>query len=139
MERENWSVGLKCVLILILIISFNPSQAQKSTVWTAPKTADALKNPLKDDPAAVLEGKKVYTATCAICHGESGKGNGAASVALEPHPANFLTLNIKNESDGAIFWKMTEGRPPMATYKTLLTEQQRWQLVTYIRALETKK
>ena len=76
---------------------------------------------------------------CVICHGEIGKGNGAASVALETHPANFLAIEIKNESDGAIFWKMTEGRPPMASYKTLLTDQQRWELVCYIRKLEEKK
>ena len=76
---------------------------------------------------------------CAICHGESGKGNGSASVALDPHPANFLSIKVRHESDGAIFWKMSEGRPPMAGYKALLTEQQRWQLVAYIRKLEEKK
>ena len=59
---------------------------------------------------------------CAIFHGNSGKANGAASVALDPHPTNFLNIDIKNERDGAIFWKMTEGRPPMSSYRTLLTD-----------------
>jgi mono/diheme cytochrome c family protein len=119
--------------------AFLPTQAQKPKVWEAPASADDSKNPCKNDANAVLEGKKIYTSMCAVCHGETGRGNGAASVALEPHPANFLTINIRNESDGAIFWKLTEGRPPMASYKTLLTETQRWKLVTYIRKLEEKK
>ena len=147
METTKCSIWSKSLIIFLLALILSPSWGQtpvalaasKTGAWAAPKSQDALQNPLKDDPAAVLEGKKIFTATCAICHGETGKGNGAASVALDPRPANFLSINVRNESDGAIFWKMTQGRPPMASYKTLLTETQRWQLVEYIRKLEEKK
>lgn len=74
---------------------------------------------------------------CVICHGDKGKGNGAAGVSLTPRPANFLAITVRHESDGAIFWKLSEGNPPMASYKTLLTETQRWQLVLFIRQLES--
>ena len=107
--------------------------------WVAPANADQLTNPFKGNAEAVNEGKKFFESMCMVCHGEKGKGNGAASVALDPHPANFLSIEVRHESDGAIFWKMTEGRPPMASYKTLLTETQRWQLVNYIRKLEELK
>jgi hypothetical protein len=43
---------------------------------------------------------------------------------------------LKKESDGVIFWKITNGKPPMASYEELLTEDQRWELVNYIRELE---
>ncbi len=112
--------------------------AQKATKWDAPASANDLKNIFKDNAAAALEGKKLFMQMCSVCHGESGKGNGAASVTLSPHPANFLSIEIENESDGSIFWKLTEGRPPMASYKTLLTDDQRWKLVTFIRTLEEK-
>jgi len=130
--RKSYGFALVC-----LLFSMQVHAQQKE--WVAPATADEVANPLKGDPSAIEAGKKIFTAMCAICHGVTGKGNGAGSVALDPHPANFLSIVVKNESDGAIFWKMTEGRPPMASYKTLLTDQQRWQLVTYIRELEKKK
>lgn len=126
--------------ILISVITFLFSvpviiMAQHSK-WAAPASTDQIVNPLKGDENAALEGKKTYESMCLVCHGDKGKGNGAASVALDPHPANFLSIDVRHESDGAIYWKMTEGRPPMASYKTLLTETQRWQLVNYIRRLE---
>jgi mono/diheme cytochrome c family protein len=127
-------------ILLIISLGFNVHFAagQKAQRWEAPASANELKNPFKGDAASVVEGKKIFVATCAVCHGETGKGNGAASVALMPHPANFLSIEIENESDGSIFWKLTEGKPPMASYKTLLTDDQRWKLVTFIRNLEEK-
>ena len=75
---------------------------------------------------------------CVLCHGLSGKGNGEAGLTLERKPANFLALNIINEPDGAIFWKLTTGKAPMASYRELLTDDQRWKLVNYIRVLGKK-
>ena len=137
-KTSNWSNFLGVTCITVASASFSPCLGQNHAAWIAPKTADTIVNPLGSNPKAILDGQKIYTSMCAICHGDSGKGNGTASVALDPRPANFLRLDIRNESDGAIFWKLTEGRPPMASYKTLLTDQQRWQLVNYIRRLEKK-
>jgi mono/diheme cytochrome c family protein len=77
---------------------------------------------------------------CVLCHGLTGKGNGEAGLTLGVKPANFLALkNIPNETDGEIFWKITQGKPPMSSYDELLTEDQRWKLVNYIRELNKKK
>ena len=77
---------------------------------------------------------------CVLCHGITGNGNGEAGLSLEKKPANFLALkNMSDETDGEIFWKITVGKPPMSSYDELLTEDQRWQLVNYIRQLNTKK
>lgn len=108
---------------------------QQTNEWKAPKEADALKNPVKDNAAATAEGKKLYTMYCATCHGDKGKGDGPAGIALTPKPGNFSTQKVQAQTDGAIFWKMTNGRPPMAPYKDILKEEQRWQLVNYIREL----
>jgi mono/diheme cytochrome c family protein len=129
---------MKSLLLLCLGLSISLCSAQKPKKWEAPATFNELKNPFKGDAEAVKEGKKLFVAMCAVCHGDTGKGNGAASVALMPHPANFLSIEIENESDGSIFWKLTEGNPPMASYKTLLTDDQRWKLVAFIRNLEEK-
>ncbi len=104
--------------------------------WVAPASADKLENPFKGDEAATAKGKKLYRQMCAICHGVKGKGDGMAGSALNPKPANFTKEEIQSESDGALFWKMSEGRGNMVSYKETLSETQRWQLVNYIRTLK---
>lgn len=124
------------VLYSVFILYATVAFCQEST-WKAPATADKVVNPYSGSSTFAAEGKKIYVSMCAICHGEKGKGNGSGGVSLEPRPANFLAISVRHESDGAIFWKMSEGKSPMASYKDLLTETQRWQLVNYIRQLES--
>jgi mono/diheme cytochrome c family protein len=45
---------------------------------------------------------------------------------------------VQQQSDGALFYKITEGRGPMPSFKTTLTEQQRWDVVNHIRTLAPK-
>lgn len=118
--------------ILFLLSAGNTQQAKP---WLAPKDSDALKNPLKNNVTATAEGKKLYVKLCVVCHGDKGKGDGTASAAIIPKPANHASLKVQSQSDGALFWKITNGRPPMASYKATLKEDQRWQLVNYIREL----
>ena len=35
------------------------------------------------------KGKELFTQNCASCHGATGKGDGAAAVALNPKPRNL--------------------------------------------------
>lgn len=123
---------------ILLIIGFfgmtNLVQAQ--TAWVAPKEADQLKNAFVGKEDAIKKGKKLYAQNCTICHGNKGKGDGMAGAALKPKPANFTLESVQSQTDGAIFWKMSEGRSPMAAYKGILSEEQRWQLVAYIRTLK---
>jgi len=119
-------------LLAVLIISVMNSKAY-SQEWTAPKSAENLENPTNNDKVSIKEAKKIFTNMCLICHGAKGKGDGVASVGLNPKPANFSSDKVQKQSDGALFWKVREGRTPMASYKEILTEKQRWQLVNYIR------
>jgi mono/diheme cytochrome c family protein len=107
--------------------------------WKAPPEADKLSNPLKGNAAASDAGKRLYVQFCVVCHGDKGKGDGIAGISLTPKPANHASQKVQAQTDGAIFWKITAGRPPMASYKSSLTETQRWQLVNYIRELGKHK
>ncbi len=131
---------MKFFLLLTAIIpAYSCNTPQKSPVvieWIAPAAASSVSNPLKDDAAAAQEGKKTFTQMCAVCHGEKGKGDGAAGIALTPKPGNFTLVKTQSQTDGAIFWKMSEGRAPMASYKAALSAVQRWQLVNYIRTFK---
>lgn len=134
---------MKVVLITAVIFAaFAFSIVKNSppvTEWKAPPDADKLVNPFKGNATATLEGKKLYSQICFVCHGDKGKGDGIAGVTLTPKPGNFTTPKVQDQTDGALYWKLTEGRPPMASYKTLLTVAQRWQLVNYLRTFSIIK
>lgn len=125
--------------IVILIIAITGSiQLNAQSNWNAPKSADSNKNPFINNANALKEGKSLFVLYCVVCHGDKGKGDGLASAALNPKPANFNSATVQNQTDGAIFWKITTGNSPMASYKDILTETQRWQLVNYLRTFRKK-
>lgn len=106
--------------------------------WIAPVEANKLLNPLKGNLASIAEGKKLFTQLCAVCHGDKGKGDGIGGVGLPVKPGNFTLEKTQGQTDGTLFWKLSEGRPPMASYKSILTVTQRWQLINYIRTFKKK-
>jgi len=108
----------------------------QSNKWIAPKEADNMLNPYSGNEEAAAKGKVTYMQICSVCHGDKGKGDGIAGVSLNPLPSDLTSDIVQSQSDGAIFWKMTNGNPPMAAYKDILSDEQRWQLVTYIRTFK---
>jgi mono/diheme cytochrome c family protein len=126
---------MKITITLILLISSTLILSAQST-WVAPKSATTIENPFKNDQKATKQGKALYAQLCAVCHGDKGKGDGLASATLTPKPADFSADEFSSQIDGAIYWKLTEGRAPMASYKESLTDTQRWQLVNYLKSLK---
>ncbi len=103
--------------------------------WVAPPSADALQNPLKGDAAATAVGEQLFKTICFVCHGNQGKGDGINAPSLAKKPADLTSRRVQRQSDGALFWKISEGNPPMLTFKNSLSEEQRWSLVNYVRKL----
>jgi len=124
-------------VILLLCLGFYQVAIAQSTAeeWIAPQSADSLANPFTVDKKFIKSGAALYNTACVVCHGTVGVGDGIASVALIPRPADLTGDKTQDQSDGAIFWKLTEGRPPMAAYKAIYSAEQRWQLVEHIRNL----
>jgi mono/diheme cytochrome c family protein len=136
--KHHIKSGYIIIIPLVAAISiyfwgFRSYQGAGRTKWEAPATTASLVNPQKNNPGAIEAGKQTYTTYCVACHGSKGKGDGAAAIGLNVKPADHTSANVQKQPDGALFWKISEGRSPMPTYKTLLTETQRWQLVEYIR------
>ena len=130
---------LLLVVLVLMLIGSNIIIAQNKNRWIAPENSNSLKNPFDSNKTTIAEGKEIYSQMCVLCHGLQGKGNGEARLTLEKKPANFLALKVVNQTDGNIFWKITNGKAPMASYDELLTDDQRWKLVNYIRELEVNK
>lgn len=104
--------------------------------WKAPADQKGVKNPKKSDAASIGNGKKLAETNCAACHGPTGKGDGPAASALPPpKPANWTSATVKSETDGELFWKVSNGRGAMPPWKHL-PDKDRWDLVNYIRSLK---
>lgn len=122
------TVARSCVLLLILSASSSLlAQNQNSSFHNAPATAEQMKNPVAGQEKAVLDGKKVYGANCAMCHGANGQG-----VANVPP---LVGGTVKNASDGALFWYITKGdiangMPSWAK----MPEEQRWEVISFIKS-----
>jgi mono/diheme cytochrome c family protein len=128
--KSAWALGL----LLLFSLSYFLTLAQNPP-WLAPKDADNLKNPLAGNTSVLPDAKALYIANCGPCHGDKGRGDGPAASGLNPKPADHSSVAVQNESDGAIFWKLSEGRAPMPGYKKIFSDQQRWELINYIRTL----
>jgi mono/diheme cytochrome c family protein len=106
--------------------------------WKAPPTVVNRPNPVPVNANTIALGQKLYVNNCLICHGASGKGDGAGGAALEKKPADLGARVRAGESDGELFWKISEGKSPMISWKGSLSETQRWELVNYIKSLAGK-
>ena len=144
------SVWLILILLGCTLLSAC-SAVQGSTILNTPTTgaegerpeppaeyAD-MKNPYKtDDEDAISKGEALYRANCSSCHGEQGLGDGLAGASLNPKPGN-LARDQENLSDAYLFWRISEGgilepfNSLMPAWKALMSEQQIWQVITYIR------
>ncbi len=100
--------------------------------WKAPADAKNMKNPVK----GVGTAKKSVETNCASCHGAGGKGDGPAAAALPPpKPADWTSAKVQSQTDGELFWKITNGRGAMPPWKHI-PEKERWSIVNYIRTLK---
>lgn len=114
------------------------AQDKPGDEWVAPARVAKKKNPIEANEASLAKGKAVWTKECASCHGDKGKGDGPAVKDLEKKPEDVTLPKILSQTDGALFWKITEGRKPMASYEKTLTEEDRWHVINYLRTLAPK-
>lgn len=114
------------------------NSASSTNAWTAPARAARKENPVAADPKSIEQGKGLYAMNCVPCHGATGAGDGPAAATLERngvpvHPGNLTDPKLRQETDGALFWKITEGNTPMPAWGEALSEEQRWVLINYVR------
>ena len=113
--------------------------AHGSKPWPVPKEERERQNPVASNGDSLKEGKVLYEANCAVCHGEKGDGKGPGAKALPVKPENFTDAKMMEAmTDGELFYKLSEGRMPMPGFKSKLAEEQRWQVINYVRTLAKK-
>ena len=86
-------------------------------------------------------GRELYEQPCMDCHGSAGKGNGAMSAQLKRDgqpiaPTNLASQMVQANTDGELFWKITNGKTPMPASRVRFSDEERWAIVAYLRTLK---
>jgi mono/diheme cytochrome c family protein len=126
-------------LLLFGVFLMPRAQAQSRAPWVTPGVVLGRVNPLKGNELVIKDGKKIYVNHCGSCHGDKGKGDGIASSACNPKPADHTSDYVQNEVDASLYWKISEGKGAMPSFKNTLTENEIWEIINYIRTLKAKK
>lgn len=88
------------------------------------------------------DAKSLFGQLCAVCHGQTGAGDGPAASALKPRPASFADSSFQAaRTDQQLTAVITGGKPPMPAFGQQLSPAQVKSLVAYVRQLgrQTKK
>lgn len=112
---------------------------QQNKEWKAPDSEKGKKNPIAADETSVAAGKVIYEKDCTNCHGKKGKGDGKDAANQDVTVADLSNAKVQSQTDGELFWKISEGRKPMPSNKKDHSADQIWQLVNYVRTLAKKK
>lgn len=93
--------------------------------------------------AALLDrGEARYRIHCAVCHGPGGgkpgetTADGITSRYGMIGVANYHTPRLRQTGDGDLFNTITNGKGTMMPYSSVVDVEDRWAIVTYIRALQ---
>jgi copper resistance protein D len=89
------------------------------------------------DALSIANGLHLYSEHCATCHGPEGYGDGPAAAALRPRPADLTAKHTADHTAGDMFWWLTYGirSTAMPGFQTILSEEERWDLINVVRAL----
>ncbi len=127
---------MKICKILILLLFILPAFSQLSAQnWTAPDEAKEVVAPFLFTPESVKAGEALYIKNCQSCHGPIGKNMPAPIL---PKPEDPVIEKFQAQKDGEMFWKITNGKAPMPTFRNVLMEEERWDVIAYIRSFNPK-
>lgn len=137
------------------LTSGRKSAATSNTPSANPTTAQGIRPnefvtefPFAITSDILARGRERYTIYCAICHDDSGAGNGKIVQRGFTKPPSYLTDNsrqfahsgiqipLRDVPVGYLFDVPTNGFGAMADYSTQLAPRDRWAIAAYIRTLQ---
>lgn len=121
------------VMVTALVAGSANAQERSDKAWVAPARAAQRPNPLPSTPDAVKRGRDLFERDCMQCHGKAGHGDGPQAASLQPRPADLASMRVQSQTDGALFWKIAQGRGMMPA--ATLGERDKWAVVNFLRTL----
>jgi mono/diheme cytochrome c family protein len=104
--------------------------------WLVPADQKNKVNPQEYNLANVNKGKDLYLKNCKSCHGDAGKNN---ALPLVPPPVDVTSDKMQKNTEGELYYKITNGRGAMPQFKATISDDDRWRIVNYISNFSPKK
>ena len=128
------AIGAVIVVALVAIAAGFAIQAVQRTSIRTPDHDMVIPTDV-----SVEQGEQLFVMLCATCHGPAGQGldqltpehqHGSGTSLIDPA--------TKQRSDGDLYWVLSNGQPAtdMPAYDVALTDQDRWNLIAYLRTLQ---
>lgn len=119
------------LLLMFVLISLQMS----AQVWEVPAENGAKLSPFAFNDSTRKAGSELYILNCKSCHGDPGKNN---VINLVPPPPDPASAKMQANSDGALQYKLLQGRGPMPSFKNTLSLTDIWRVISYIRSFNDK-
>jgi mono/diheme cytochrome c family protein len=104
--------------------------------WDVPANYKDMINPVKADTVSINNGQVLYKKHCLSCHGKTGLGDGVKARQLEEHPGDMSSSAYQRQTDGEHFYKTRFGREEMPAYERILSDNEIWDIVNYMRTFK---
>ena len=112
-------------------------QDSKTGYYTAKLDGDLVKTaPIVVTEAVLKNGQERYNIYCAVCHGQTGKGDGMVVQRGYLKPPSLSDQRLIDSPDGHLYDVIANGIRNMPAYGDKIAVSDRWAVVTYIRALQ---
>jgi mono/diheme cytochrome c family protein len=119
----------------IMSVAFTTIQQTKP--WPVPEKSAKTANAVKSGKQSIADGKSLWNLHCASCHGKTGLGDGSKAAQLKTQPEDMTKSALQSQSDGSLFYKISEGRDDMPSFKKKIPDAEDvWNVVNYIRSLK---
>ena len=145
MRKSTIRVILSTALVLSCVVAWT---APLATATDPKETKEKLGAKEKKENGDPKKGKEKYMENmrCSACHGESGKGDGPAAVALNPKPRNYTDCSVMGtKSDAELFKVIKQGgqgkdvepklSPLMVAFESQLSDKEIWDVIAFIRSI----
>ena len=134
---------MKRILIILTVamgltgISFTMINNQEKKPWPVPDNFKKMKNAVASNATSIADGKTLWNTHCKSCHGAKGMGDGSKAAQLKTEPGNFSLATVQSQADGAFFYKISEGRDDMPSFKKKIPDADDiWSIVNFMRTLK---
>ncbi len=134
---------MKKILVLLtaalgfICFGFKVLDDQPKKPWVVPDKYVNMKNAVASNSESLSNGKSLWGMHCKSCHGNKGLGDGPKAAQLKTDPGNFSMAEEQKETDGSFFYKISEGRDDMPSFKKKISDPDDiWSLVNYIRTMK---
>ena len=123
-------------LAAFLLMSFAVTK-KFNDPWPVPDKFVKMANPVASNATSIATGKDIYMQQCKSCHGPKGKGDGPKASQLDTECGDFTSAAFQKQTDGSLFYKTSEGRKDMPSYKKKITDPNDiWAVVNFVRSMK---